>query len=218
MSRTYLDEMRADARIHAAKNFAKHVLVREGDGRWLFWDPENPCFFWFRVLTTKRHLIMVGDTGDLILNPHGADALAWLRGVLQFEQYDLCYVAEKASRDTKIAEFQKELVKRYLDELESEARCYREEQGHPSQALEEMVEEGREIDWCSAGEFYSWCSEHAVDEYPEVEGLTWGFMHRIEGLRHFCLALNRLEAEEAESLKRQESLLAVAAERAKMGA
>lgn len=189
----YLDSVLKDAEGHAAKNFANHRLVSNGPGRWHFYDPENPHFFWFSVLTTRHYLCMVGDTGDLILHRSG-DVLDWLRH--QFHPktgaYSPGYMAEKVSNDCKIHEFQEDLVKEFVAE---QRREFDREEPH-SQIEQELFNEKMECfdDVETPQDFYLACREIDYDDPPSVEGLTWHFFHSIAGLRAFCRALDAVEA------------------------
>lgn len=214
--RTYLAATRRQAEKQAAESFKDHVLSSEGEGRWFFGRPGHSEFH-FRVITAPGAVIMLGDTGEVILMPHGRDALGWLRGVFEHGpgKYDLGYIAEKVSSEMKTKEFEHGLIDQYIDDLERSANEDEEadrkaaaEEGveyvesESTKSLRHAVEELRDHgEFDCAYEFHSFVRDidgFQEDEFPDVEGLSFHFIHCIAGLYYFCEALTAKE--EAERL------------------
>jgi hypothetical protein len=204
---------RAEAEKSAERNFKRHVLTKEGEGRWLFRDPDCQAF-WFRVVAAPRTIMMFGDTGGVMLHPSDWDALGWLRGVVGGYapgKWDIGYVAEKVEHKKDIMEFQTELIARYIaelrEELAGEVLDYEKEQQsldeedrdkEPPEEFEERQEAIDDLDgyYESSADFYdAWHDMPGIDpaEPPSVEGLTWHFLHQVAGLHYFCKALDQYE-------------------------
>ncbi len=62
----------------AEKEFAGHVLLEEGQGRWHCGVP-GTMMYSFRVIIAPYYVVLLGDLGDLVLNCSDADSLRWLR-------------------------------------------------------------------------------------------------------------------------------------------
>jgi hypothetical protein len=77
---------RATVAALAAKDFAEHVIVPEGDGRWFCGKPGTGICS-FRVVSAPGHLIVFGDIGDAILRVSDRDPIPWLRGAIRSPEY-----------------------------------------------------------------------------------------------------------------------------------
>lgn len=196
---TYVKSIREDAERNARQSFGEHILVPAGDDRWWFRRKNEWVPYGFGIIAAPRLVVMYGDAGELMFEPSDRNALSWLRSVTNYDNYDVCYIASKVPLVMRkgIVEFQSELVERYAEHVQEEIN-----EGYGSkQLLEDLKDDGP---WDNAHDFYEWLNNHddRPDEFPDVEGLSYHFLHQCAGLAAFCRALRAAEtAEEAARLR-----------------
>ena len=212
-----MKSVRTKAEADARETFKHHVLKVEGEGRWYFGPKNGSNNMDFRVIDAPGALIMFGDAGELMFQPHGRSALGWLRSVLERESgWSVEYIAEKvpATMQGTATAFDPELCKKWLREKLEDLKGddYEEDDGtvgpierlrraarHPNAArmgqVEEMLDD---VEWRSTDHFYEALRDSDLEltgeDYPCCEALTSRFFTLLVGLKAFVVALNAHEA------------------------
>lgn len=178
----------AEIRAMAEEAFAKHVLVREGEGRWIC--RSVGAAYWFRVITAPSTVIIIGDVGEAILSISSPDPLPWLRGRARAGAFDAEYVIQKIHGASKT--FYAGSAVAVVEDLMEDA------DGEFVRRLRDLVSDLDELDdeksWWNAWEMRGLESEDLCTAYGPSEASIW----TSECIRWFARAL--VAAEESDPI------------------
>jgi len=181
----HVEKIHQQIREMAESSFGGHEIRPEGGDVVRSWLCRNPksSFYWFRVITGPRLVMVTGDIGDMVLHPQAPDSLAWARGGLGSPGY----VFEKL--ETKLTEFDEGLIKSGLDELERDLSAGLVDGDELVDDAVEAFRELRDSHFHSAQAFYEdfrdSCLYADQDSIPCVERYSDSFYWRLEALRWF---------------------------------
>lgn len=185
----------------AAEAFANHVLTQETSQQWLCGQLGTGIYH-FRVLTAPGFLIVVGDVGEIVLQCHARDSLAWLRGAIGSVNYVLEKVRACSDADRR-EEFMRGDALEYLRELDIDHRRDNEPErdengrfvanpGSPTaarirEAWSESIDEDPAMQWLRA------CHEAGHDAPPRFVDASSRKLWLYHCLATFCRLLAATE-------------------------
>lgn len=170
------------------KDHKLQVITNTKDVQFFRCQKEGTWSYGFQVVTIKGMIALMGDMGELVINPGSGRGLGWLRSSI----HSTSYVVEKISQDIIKTKYDHEkaigIVKDRLydteeDDLESEY----------NKKVKEIIEQMESEDIHSSETFYYAWSAADLDDPPQIEVLHYQIRWQLAALQWLVAELDDVD-------------------------